>query len=118
VRPQAVIPPVPQWIAAIERAGGGTALARLGEDDVIVAGPFPEAATAGSAQLWLVPPDGSPTPVGLLAPDGPTVLALERDEAALVPGRTRLVVTLEPEGGSPTGRPTGATIGAGALTRI
>jgi anti-sigma-K factor RskA len=59
-----------------------------------------------SYELWAVPPQGAPISLGVVEPTGET----ERDVAEtlrplLAPGGT-LAVSLEPEGGSPTGAPT------------
>ncbi|HET6619457.1 MAG TPA: anti-sigma factor [Dongiaceae bacterium] len=67
-----------------------------------------------SYELWAVPPSGAPISLGVIAATGET----ERDVAEpirplLAPGAT-LAVSLEPEGGSPTGTPT-TVMFAGAL---
>jgi anti-sigma-K factor RskA len=67
-----------------------------------------------SYELWAVPPSGAPISLGVIAATGET----ERDVAEpvrslLAPGAT-LAVSLEPEGGSPTGTPS-AVMFVGAL---
>jgi len=67
-----------------------------------------------SYELWCVPPSGAPISLGVVEAKGET----ERDVAEhmrplMVPGTT-LAVSLEPEGGSPTGTPT-AVMFVGAL---
>jgi anti-sigma-K factor RskA len=69
-----------------------------------------------SYELWAVPPAGAaPVSLGIIAPTGET----ERDLAESVRGLLRvgatLAVSLEPEGGSPTGAPT-TVMFAGTLT--
>lgn len=69
-----------------------------------------------SYELWAVPPAGAaPVSLGIIAPTGET----ERDVAESVRGLLRigatLAVSLEPEGGSPTGAPT-TVMFAGTLT--
>jgi anti-sigma-K factor RskA len=67
-------------------------------------------------QLWWATVDGPPRSLGLIKPDGATVLP--RD---LLPGGIEgsqldhLGVSIEPPGGSPTGRPTGPVVFYGVL---
>ena len=55
-------------------------------------------------ELWLIPADGKPRPVGLLRADRTVTLALPAELAALAKGDAVLAVSLEPPGGS-TDRP-------------
>ena len=69
-------------------------------------------------ELWLIPSDGKPRPVGLLRADRAVTLSLSGELAALATGKAVLAVSLEPPGGSPTGLPTGPVIGTGPLTSL
>ncbi len=69
-------------------------------------------------ELWLIPPDGRPRPVGLLHADQTVVLALPPEIAALAKNNAVLAVSLEPPGGSTTGLPTGPVIATGKLTSL
>lgn len=69
-------------------------------------------------ELWLIPPDGKPRPVGLLRADAPVTLTLSGDLAGLAKNNAVLAVSLEPPGGSTTGLPTGPVIGTGKLTNL
>jgi anti-sigma-K factor RskA len=69
-------------------------------------------------ELWLIPPDGKPRPVGLLRADQTVTLTLPADLAALARKDTVLAVSLEPPGGSTTGLPTGPVIATGKLTSL
>lgn len=76
------------------------------------------AVPAKAPQLWLIPSDGKPRPLGLLRADRTVTIAIPR---ALIPHTTRdavLAVSLEPPGGSPTGQPTGPVIATGKLTTL
>lgn len=69
-------------------------------------------------ELWLIPSDGRPRPLGLLRSDQTVTITIP---AALLPHATRdavLAVSLEPPGGSPTGQPTGPVIASGKLTNL
>ena len=69
-------------------------------------------------ELWLIPPDGKPRPVGLLRADQTVTLTLPADLAALARKDTVLAVSLEPPGGSTTVLPTGPVIATGKLTSL
>lgn len=64
----------------------------------------PAAETGRDYELWLIPAGGSPVPVGLVR-DGDLTAALDT-----LPSGATLAITLEPEGGSPTGEPTGPVL--------
>ena len=61
-------------------------------------------------QLWLIGPDGTPLSLGLVQQAETVVTG-----AGLLPGLV-LAVSLEPQGGSPTGLPTGPVLVTGILT--
>ena len=69
-------------------------------------------------ELWLIPADGKPRPVGVVHAGRITTLTLSADLAALAKSSVVLAVSLEPPGGSPTGLPTGPVIGTGKLTSL
>jgi anti-sigma-K factor RskA len=69
-------------------------------------------------ELWLIPPDGKPRPVGLLRGDQTVTLTLPADLAAFAKKDSVLAISLEPPGGSTTGLPTGPVIATGKLTSL
>jgi anti-sigma-K factor RskA len=69
-------------------------------------------------ELWLIPPDGRPRPVGLLRADQAVTFTLPADLAAFAKRDAVLAVSLEPPGGSTTGLPTGPVIATGKLTSL
>lgn len=71
------------------------------------------AAAAGQVhELWLIAGDAAPVPLGLIG-TGP----LRADLPSLPEGAV-LAVSLEPEGGSPTGAPTGPVLVTGVVTGL
>ncbi|WP_338661722.1 anti-sigma factor [Pararoseomonas sp. SCSIO 73927] len=92
----------PAWV--VEAEGGGLRLASLN----------PRPVESGRVQqLWALPP-GATAPVSL-------GLVPERGQVSVAPGLVRpepgmlIEITLEPPGGSPTGRPTGPILFIGRL---
>ncbi|MBO0664249.1 anti-sigma factor [Jiella sp. MQZ9-1] len=80
--------------------------------------PVAHAADGGKVpELWMVPPNGAaPLSLGLLNVSKPSHMRMpvttvgEKDSA--------LAVSLEPPGGSPTGKPTGPVVASGALLNL
>lgn len=69
-------------------------------------------------ELWLIPPDGKPRPLGLLRADRAVTIALPSAFSTLTARNSVLAVSLEPPGGSPTGQPTGPVIASGKLENL
>jgi anti-sigma-K factor RskA len=67
-------------------------------------------------ELWLIPADGKPRPLGLLRADEAVNLRIPREFIGQTVSDAVLAVSLEPPGGSPTGQPTGPVIASGKLT--
>jgi anti-sigma-K factor RskA len=107
-------------IAAIE--GGGhrhfvaTIDTRAGNIAVVPAAYSADATR--EPELWLIPADGKPRPLGMLRADRTVTIKIPSELAALTVGNAVLAVSLEPPGGSPTGQPTGPVIATGKLTSL
>ena len=69
-------------------------------------------------ELWLIPADGKPRPLGLLRADSAVTITIPAELAAQTVSNAVLAVSLEPPGGSPTGLPTGPVIATGKLTNL
>jgi anti-sigma-K factor RskA len=117
------------WRQPGEMPGGATLVAELSSDDApidlvalyyassgaISITPVAAEPEAGqSLQLWLIDGDGPPLSLGVLPEDGRGELVVGEDLRALFAEGAVLAISLEPEGGSPTGAPTGPVIAAGA----
>lgn len=66
-------------------------------------------------ELWLIPGDGIPRSLGVIAGAGQTVLDIPDALRPLARRDAVLAVSLEPEGGSPTGAPTGPVVATGSI---
>jgi anti-sigma-K factor RskA len=107
-------------IAAIDGGGHHHFVATLDKNSGSIA-VVPASYTADAKrvpELWLIPSDGKPRPLGLLHADAATTLTLSRDMLAQAVSNAVLAVSLEPQGGSPTGQPTGPVIASGKLTLL
>lgn len=75
--------------------------------------------TAGRGhELWIIPEGGRPVSLGMVRGTAPLRMAVSAPLAAHFRAAATLAVSVEPEGGSPTGQPTGPVIASGALTTI
>jgi len=92
------------YVAAIDRAGQ-----RLTVIPVQASAP-----DAHTPELWMIPAGGAPRPVGLLRTDRPVQLFMAPWPFANAASPT-LAVSLEPPGGSTTGKPTGPIIATGPV---
>lgn len=108
-------PPAPPLAALVPSGSAAAAyVAELqpnGTLRLIALRPVP-VAQGKSLELWALPSGASrPIALGLLPPAGHTVAPPK-----LPAGPTQLMISLEPQGGSPTGLPTGPVLFAGTLT--
>ncbi|MCB8840798.1 anti-sigma factor domain-containing protein [Aurantimonas sp. VKM B-3413] len=113
-------PGLPGTFTATLSAENGSPLATIVIDSVNGQATFvPVANPDGGGrvpELWLVPQGGAPRSLGLLDMSRP--LRLEIKSRAIADPNAALAVSMEPEGGSPTGRPTGPVVASGALHSI
>ncbi|MGH8494709.1 MAG: anti-sigma factor [Gammaproteobacteria bacterium] len=71
-----------------------------------------------SFELWMLPADGSPpVSLGLLPATGIREVELAGEHFSALTVAGGLAVSVEPEGGSPTGQPTGPVVYTAALVR-
>jgi anti-sigma-K factor RskA len=71
-----------------------------------------------SMELWLIPPGDRPHSLGLIARGQPVRLIVPAELAGRLTPDAVLAVSLEPQGGSPSGQPTGPVIANGKLTSL
>lgn len=77
-----------------------------------------EGAAGHSHQLWVLPESGPPRSLGIVTASQPRRLVIPPALLRTIGTDATLAVSVEPEGGSPTGLPTGPVIATGQLTRI
>ncbi len=110
--------PAPQLAAALAPANAPAPvfLAESRPDGSILVRPLTSVTVESGKdlQLWALPQGATrPVSLGVLPAIGKTVPASQFAEPS-----TQLLVSLEPQGGSPTGQPTGPVLFAGRLTRV
>jgi anti-sigma-K factor RskA len=97
----------PLYVAVVDRARRGVTVVPVSA--ATGAGRWPE--------LWIIPADGKPRPVGMVGPVTPRLILASSALIAAAPPAV-LAVSLEPRGGSPTGAPTGPVIATGTLRAL
>jgi len=71
-----------------------------------------------SLELWAIPADGVPVSLGVIPDDGKGRVDLSANQRKLLGTQTTMAITLEPKGGSPTGKPTGPILYKGQLASL
>jgi anti-sigma-K factor RskA len=82
---------------------------------------LPAAENGKSLELWILPPTGNPRSLGVIAGGAIAGAAVSRPldgKAAADLAHGGLAVSLEPEGGSPTGLPTGPVLYSGPVLPV
>ena len=88
--------------------------------DYLAVRPLELAAVDGgrSLELWAIPVEGKPVSLGLIPRDGDERIVLSQSQQQLIRIPVVLAVSLEPQGGSPTGQPTGPVLYQGPLASL
>lgn len=108
-----VLAPTPDAATAGSTAPAIVASISGDRSSLVMRAVVPVAERAGhSLELWAVPQGAAPRSLGVL-PGGSGTVALRPDSLA---GSDTLAVTVEPQGGSPSGKPTGPIVYAGKFT--
>ena len=74
-----------------------------------------EPAAGQDFELWVIRGTDAPVSLGVIPAEGQAYLPVAPDTAARLAAGALLAISLEPDGGSPTGQPTGAVVAAGDL---
>lgn len=74
--------------------------------------------TGRSLELWAIPADGIPVSLGVIPNDGKGRVELSESQRKLLGSQTTMAITLEPKGGSPSGKPTGPVLYKGQLASL
>lgn len=71
-----------------------------------------------AAELWVIPAGGQPRSLGVISDKAAATMVLPAYRRALIAGGVTLAVSLEPQGGSPTGLPTGPVVMTGTMSVV
>ncbi|HEY0113193.1 MAG TPA: anti-sigma factor [Allosphingosinicella sp.] len=119
--PPAVVQPAPVLVASLssEQADASLSVAYDGGRSSLLVTPGRLTGAAGhDHELWVIPPGGQPVSLGLVRPGAPQRLRVPVSLAPHFRSRSAIAVSVEPTGGSPTGKPTGPVIASGELSSL
>lgn len=113
-------PPADALIAALGGDSGNNAVtarydARSGE---LLMTPVALNTGALYPELWVMPADGKPRSLGIIAEAGPSAFTVRAELRQYLAQGAILAITPEPEGGAPNGKATGPIIASGKITAI
>jgi anti-sigma-K factor RskA len=114
-RPQA--PSAPLLAALNEPGGAGRLMVTVdrGQGTIMVM-PVGMAMPAEHVpELWLIPPGGVPHALGMVDAQKPMKMKIPHEMMPDIAPGAMLAVSIEPPGGSPTGKPTGPVVASGKL---
>jgi anti-sigma-K factor RskA len=109
----------PAYVSLVAEPGGKPLwLVKLSERTLRVTAVGAAKTQAGkSYELWMLPEGGNPVSLGVLPERGDRSLVLNDAQFAALSRASAVAVSLEPEGGSPTGLPTGPVLYSAPLLR-
>ncbi|MBL8908023.1 MAG: anti-sigma factor [Rhizobiales bacterium] len=96
------------YLAIYEPQTGSVALSRVGAGEQ----------ANRDFELWVINKDEAPVSIGVIPPGEAVRVALGDALRGHVRAGANLAISLEPKGGSPTGRPTGPVVAMGELRNI
>jgi len=114
------VPPSAPLVASIDGGGHRHFVATIdtGRGSIAVQPAAYSPDATREPELWLIPADGKPRPLGMLRADRAVTITIPAELRAQTIGNAVLAVSLEPPGGSATGAPTGPVIATGKLTAL
>lgn len=110
-----------QLVAALEAEGSDVrfmALYNKATGEVRLTGLSGEVPSDKDLELWLIEGDRAPISMGLVQASTHNEVPVTRDLQVLFNEGSVLAITLEPKGGSPTGKATGPIVAAGEAVEI
>ena len=112
------VPPVdPPYVAQIAAEDGSLVVQAVYDDatgTLFVDREAGGAAPGRALELWLIAGEDAPVSLGVMPQDAQAILAVPDDLRRRVAGAV-LAISDEPQGGSPTGAPTGAVLAVGPV---
>jgi anti-sigma-K factor RskA len=129
VRPSSHAPaPAPQVAAAPARVmvasltpkqgGGAVSITYDKSQSRLVVNPVGMDARGKTPELWVIPADGKPRSLGVVREKAAASMTVRPEHREMLAEGVTLAVSLEPEGGSPTGQPTGPVVMTGIMSAV
>jgi anti-sigma-K factor RskA len=117
--PQEPAQPQPTLVASLASEETDTSLSVAYADGSLLVTPVRVAEVPNADhQLWIIPEGGAPISIGVIEGDAPQRVRLPAELTGQFRPAATIALSREPEGGSPTGQPTGPVVAAGPLTSV
>ncbi|MBA2919118.1 hypothetical protein GON01_14545 [Sphingomonas sp. MAH-20] len=84
----------------------------------MVINPMGMDARGRTPELWVIPADGRPRSLGVVPEKAAAAMTVRPEHRAMLAEGVTLALSLEPEGGSPTGQPTGPVVMTGTMSAV
>ena len=84
----------------------------------MVVNPVGMDARGRTPELWVIPADGKPRSLGVVPEKAAASMTVRPEHREMLAEGATLAVSLEPEGGSPTGQPTGPVVMTGIMSAV
>jgi anti-sigma-K factor RskA len=122
-RPAAQIAATPQarmMVAALTPKDGRGAISVTYDKGAgrMVVNPMGMDAGGRTPELWVIPADGKPRSLGVVPDKVAAAMTVRPEHRAMLAEGVTLALSLEPEGGSPTGQPTGPVVMTGVMSAV
>lgn len=116
----AVTPPARMMVAALspERGRGAVTVTYDEVAGRMTVTPVGMDAGGRTPELWVIPADGTPRSLGIIAEKDARTMIVPAQHRTLIAGGVIFAVSLEPAGGSPTGAPTGPVVMTGTMSIV
>jgi anti-sigma-K factor RskA len=110
-------PPPPLSATLMPKNGKAALMVTVdrGKDMLMVMPASLDMPAARVPELWLMMPGGTPRSLGVVSAEKPMAMKIPGELMDAIAPKVMLALSLEPVGGSPTGRPTGPVVAEGML---
>ena len=118
--PVATAPAARMMVAALtpKQGSGSLTIAYDDREGRMTVTPVGMDAGGHTPELWVIPADGKPRSLGVIAAKDARTMIVAGGHRPLLASGVTLAISLEPEGGSPTGQPTGPVVMTGTMTIV
>ena len=112
--------PARMMVASLMPAEGGGMVSVTYDDREgrMLVNPVRMDARGKTPELWVIPAGGKPRSLGVIPARAAATMIVPARMRGLIAGGATLAVSLEPQGGSPTGQPTGPVVMSGTMSRV
>lgn len=112
--------PAKMMIASLmpKQGGGAVTVAYDPREGRMLVNPVGMDAGGKAAELWVIPAGDKPHSLGVIPDKKAATMIVPEGMRAMMGGGVTFAVSLEPQGGSPTGQPTGPVVMTGTMSAV